>query len=132
MRKKGKLTPKEMEKMKEHPTIGAIILQPIRGMEEVAKAVKAHQERYDGKGYPDGLRGTEIPLMARIVAVADTFDAMTTDRPYRKRLPDSVVLAEIEECAGSQLDPVVVQAFLRAYKKGTITMRPVEAAEMLG
>ncbi len=132
LRKKGKLTPKEMEKMKEHPTIGAIILQPIRGMEEAVKAVKAHQERYDGKGYPDGLRGTEIPLMARIIAVADTFDAMTTDRTYRKRLPDSVALAEIEECAGTQLDPVVVQAFFRAYKRGSITMRPVEAAEMLG
>ncbi len=130
--KKGKLTPKEFKKMQEHPLIGAIILQPIKGMEEVAKAVKAHQERYDGKGYPDGLRGTEIPLMARIIAVADTYDAMTTDRPYRKRLPEMVAVKEIETCAGTQLDPVAVQAFLKAYRKGLITNQPVEAADMLG
>ncbi len=132
LRKKGKLTPKEMKKMQEHPLVGAIIIQPIRGMEEVAKAVKTHQERYDGKGYPDGLRGTEIPLMARIIAVGDTFDAMTTDRPYRKRLPESVAIQEIEACSGTQFDPVVVQAFLKAQKKGLLAVRPVEAADMLG
>jgi len=132
LRKKGKLTPKEFKKMQEHPLVGAIILQPIKGMEEVAKAVKAHQERYDGKGYPDNLRGTEVPLMARIIAVADTFDAMTTDRPYRKRFPESVAVKEIESCSGTQFDPVVVQAFMRAYKKGIVTNRPVEAVDMLG
>ncbi|MBI3615962.1 MAG: HD domain-containing protein [Candidatus Omnitrophica bacterium] len=132
LRKKGGLTPKESKKMQEHPLVGAIILQPIKGMEEVAKAVKAHQEQYDGKGYPDNLRGTEIPLMARIIAVADTFDAMTTDRPYRKHFPESVAVKEIETCSGTQFDPVVVQAFLRAYQKGRITLRPVEAESMLG
>ncbi len=132
LRKKGKLTPKECKKMQEHPLVGAIILQPIKGMEAVAKTVKAHQERYDGKGYPDALRGTEIPLMARIIAVADTFDAMTTDRPYRKRFPESVAVKEIETCSGTQFDPVVVEAFLRAYQKGLMTILPVEAVDMLG
>ncbi len=132
LRKRGKLTPKERRKMEEHPLVGAIILQPIKGMEEVAKTVKAHQERYDGKGYPDNLRGVEIPLMARIIAVADTFDAMMTDRPYRKRFPASVAVQEVESCSGTQFDPAVVQAFMRAYKKGMVTNRPVEAVDMLG
>ena len=132
LRKKGKLTPKESKKMEEHPTVGAIILLPIKGMEEVARAVKSHHERYDGKGYPDGLRGTEIPLITRIIAVADTFDAMTTDRPYRRRLSDAATLKEIEICSGTQFDPVVVQAFMEAYKDGLITLRPVEMADMLG
>ncbi|MBI3318335.1 MAG: HD domain-containing protein [Candidatus Omnitrophica bacterium] len=132
LRKKSKLSPKEHQKMQEHPTIGAIILQPIKGMEELAKAVKAHHERFDGGGYPDGLRGTEIPLMTRIISVADTFDTMTTDRPYRKRLPDLVAVEEIRSCSGGQFDPMVVEAFLKAYRKGTISIRPVEAAELLG
>ncbi len=131
LRKKGKLTQKEFKKMEEHSIIGAIILQPIKGMEDVAKAVKAHHERYDGKGYPDGLRGTEIPLLTRVISVGDTFDAITTDRPYRKRLSDAVAVKEVEAGAGTQFDPVVVQAFLRAHKKGLITMRPVEATDML-
>ncbi len=130
--KKGKLTPKEYRKMQEHPIVGAIILQPIKGMEEVSKALKAHHERYDGNGYPDGLRGIEIPLMARIVSVADAFDTMTTDRPYRKRLSEAAAVVEIERCSGTQFDPVVVQAFLLAHKKGLLVNRPVEAADMLG
>ena len=132
LNKPGKLTPKEFKKMQEHAAIGAIILQPIRGLEEVALAVKAHQERFDGKGYPDRLRGREIPFMARIVSVADTFDAMTTDRPYRARLSDEVSLKEITLGAGTQFDPDVVEAFLRAYHKGAIVNRPVEARQMLG
>ena len=132
LNKRGKLTAKEFTKMKEHPVIGAVILQPIRGLEEVALAVKAHQERYDGKGYPDRLRGQEIPLMARIIAVGDTFDAMTTDRPYRARLSDEVAIKEIMACSGTQFDPMVVEAFLRAYQKRRIVNRPVEAREMLG
>ncbi|PIQ82041.1 MAG: hypothetical protein COV76_05755 [Candidatus Omnitrophica bacterium CG11_big_fil_rev_8_21_14_0_20_64_10] len=131
LRKKGRLTLREMDKMKEHPTIGAIILQPIKGMEEVAMAVKAHHERFDGKGYPDGLRGEEIPLMTRIISVADTFDSMTTDRPYRRRLPESVAIKEIEMCAGTQFDPQGVEAFVRAYRKGNVVHRPVTAAAML-
>lgn len=132
LRKPAKLTPKEAKKMSEHPVVGAIILQPIKGMEEVAIAVKTHHERFDGGGYPDGLRGTEIPLMTRIISVADTFDSMTTDRPYRKRLSDAAAVQEIIQCSGSQFDPGVVEAFLRAYHKGGIVKKPVEAAEMIG
>lgn len=131
LRKRGKLTPKEFKKMQEHSVIGAIILQPIKGMEEVAKAVKAHHEWYDGRGYPERMRGLEIPVMTRIISVADTFDSMTTDRPYRKHLGDEVALRELETCAGSQFDPVVVEAFMRAYRKGRIERRPVELKEML-
>ncbi len=132
LRKPAKLTPKEAQKMGEHPIVGAIILQPIKGMEEVAKAVKAHHERFDGGGYPDGLRGQEIPLMTRIISVADTFDSMTTDRPYRKRLSDEAAVQEIQECSGSQFDPVVVEAFFKSYQRGFIVKKPVEAVEMIG
>lgn len=132
LRKRGSLTPREIRTMREHSTIGAIILQPIKGMEEIAKAIRAHHERFDGTGYPDGLPGGEIPLATRIISVADTFDTMTTDRPYRRRLSEEAALKEIESCSGSQFDPVVVQAFLRAYGKNWISHRPVEAAEMLG
>ncbi len=132
LRKPAKLTPKEVQKMSEHPVVGAIILQPIKGMEEVANAVKAHHERFDGRGYPDGLRGAEIPLMTRIISVADTFDSMTTDRPYRKHLSDAAAVQEILECSGSQFDPEVVEAFLKAYQKGLVVKKPVEAVEMIG
>lgn len=131
LRKPAKLTPKEMKKMQEHPVVGAIILQPIKGMEEVAVAIKAHHERFDGKGYPDGLRAHEIPFMTRIISVADTFDSMTTDRPYRKRLSDAAAVKEIQECSGSQFDPVVVEAFLKVYREGRLLKRPVEATEMI-
>lgn len=131
LRKPAKLTPKEMKKMQEHPVVGAIILQPIKGMEEVAVVVKAHHERFDGKGYPDGLRGHEIPFMTRIISVADTFDSMTTDRPYRKRMSDAAAVKEIQDCSGSQFDPVVVEAFLRAHREGRLLKRPVEATEMI-
>ncbi len=131
LRKRGSLTPREIRTMREHSTIGAIILQPIKGMEEVAKAIRAHHERFDGTGYPDGLTGAEIPLVARIISVVDTFDTMTTDRPYRRRLSEEAAVKEIESCSGSQFDPMVVEAFLRAYRKNWVSHRPVEAAEML-
>ncbi|MBI3322803.1 MAG: HD domain-containing protein [Candidatus Omnitrophica bacterium] len=131
LRKPAKLTPKEMKKMQEHPVVGAIILQPIKGMEEVATAVRTHHERFDGKGYPDGLKGQEIPFMTRIISIADTFDSMTTDRPYRKRLSDAASIKEIQECSGGQFDPVVVDAFLKAYREGRLMKRPVEATEMI-
>ncbi len=132
LRKPAKLTPSELKKMQEHPVIGAIILQPIKGMEEVARAVKAHHERFDGRGYPDGLRETEIPLMTRIISVADTFDSMTTDRPYRRRLSDTAAIREIEACVMTQFDPMVVEAFLKAYRTGRIVKRPLDAMELIG
>ena len=110
--KPGKLTSEEWIEMKKHPGIGYEILQNIRFLSPAAEIVLCHQERWDGKGYPNGLGNTDIPLGARIFAVVDTLDAMTSDRPYRKAMSFEVALAEIWECSGTQFDPQVVDAFL--------------------
>ncbi len=113
LRKPGPLDDEEWELMKLHPKLGWEMLRDIAFLEESARIVLAHHERYDGKGYPNGLAGEEIPLGARIFAVADTFDAMTSDRPYRKALPYSRARQELIDFAGTQFDPRVVEAFLR-------------------
>ncbi|MFH1593341.1 MAG: HD domain-containing phosphohydrolase [Candidatus Omnitrophota bacterium] len=120
LNKNSKLKKKEYEKIKEHPVIGATILTPIRELHEVAREIKYHQETYDGRGYPEGLKGSDIPLIARIIAVCDTFDAITTDRPYRQRKMAEVALQEIRQGSGTQFDPIVVSAFLLAYEKEKI------------
>ncbi|HSW44045.1 MAG TPA: HD domain-containing phosphohydrolase [Phycisphaerae bacterium] len=113
--KSTKLTSEEFEKVgKTHVRIGADIIGQVKGLDDVADAVLHHHERYDGRGYPGGLRGDEIPLTSRVVAVADTFDAMTSDRPYRKALSVEVALDELKKCEGAQFDPDVVAAFLTA------------------
>lgn len=127
--KQGPLTPEEFDKIREHPQLGAEILAPIKQLETVIPAVRYHQERCDGRGYPEGLKGDEIPLASRIIAVADTFDAITTDRPYRPRLKDEAAIEEIERGSGSQFDPKVVEAFMRAYKAGRINSEALQAAE---
>ncbi|NQT47026.1 MAG: HD domain-containing protein [Candidatus Omnitrophica bacterium] len=122
LNKKGKLTPEEYEEVKEHSNIGAAILHPIRELgSDIIDTVRHHQERYDGSGYPAGLKGKGIPLMARIVAVADTFDALTTDRPYRERIMEELSVQVIAKGSGTQFDPDIVQAFLNAYRSGTLT-----------
>jgi len=113
LRKPGKLTPEEWSEMKRHPEIGYRILSGIGFLEESLPIVMAHQERFDGSGYPRGLRGDEIPLGARIFAVVDTLDAMTSDRPYRKALTYGDAREEIVCNAGIQFDPKVVDIFLR-------------------
>ena len=120
LNKKGKLTKKEYEKVKEHPVIGAAILSPIQELGEVAREVKYHQERYDGKGYPEGVKGSEIPLIARIIAVCDAFDAITSDRPYRQRKMAEIAIRELQANSGTQFDPLVVSAFLLAFEKGKV------------
>jgi putative nucleotidyltransferase with HDIG domain len=117
LRKEGKLTEEEYEEIKKHPTVGAEILSSISQLKDVIPAIQHHQERYDGKGYPAGLWNDNIPLYARIISVADTFDAMTSDRPYRKHFPEDVALKEIELNKGLQFDPLCVEAFIRAYNK---------------
>lgn len=117
LRKPGRLTPEEFEILKRHPRLGALIVSGVPGMETILDIVQHHHERWDGKGYPDELKGEEIPLMGRLVAVADTFSAMTTDRPYRKGLAWEVALQEIQDSAGSQFDPAMAEAFLRAAAK---------------
>ena len=112
LRKPGPLTESEWQTMKMHPDLGARIIENIPFLEEVATIIRAHHERWDGNGYPLGLAGAAIPLGSRIFAVADAFDAMTSDRPYRRGRPLDEALAEIERCGGSQFDPAVVAAFL--------------------
>ena len=112
LRKPAKLTPEEWIEMRKHPELGRRILCNIKFLENAVPIVYCHQERYDGSGYPRGLKGDQIPLGARIFAVVDTLDAMTMDRPYRKALPYERARHEIQTYAGRQFDPEVVRAFL--------------------
>ncbi|MEL6795958.1 MAG: HD-GYP domain-containing protein [Planctomycetota bacterium] len=112
LQKSGKLTRDEYEQIKKHPEIGHRILKDLKGLDDILPAVLHHHERLDGGGYPHGLKGDRIPMNARIVAAADTFDAMSSTRSYRARLPREEVLAEIRRSSGSQLDPDVVDALL--------------------
>lgn len=113
LQKTGRLTPEEFEQMKKHPQIGARILADVKQVKPLVPGVLHHHERYDGKGYPAGLAGGDIPLMGRIICLADCFDAMTSNRTYRKALPLEVALTEIRRCAGTQFDPALAEAFLR-------------------
>ncbi len=125
LRKPGKLTPEEFDKMKEHTTKGAEILQTIPEMKDIIPIVRSHHERWDGNGYPDQLKGDEIPFLARIVAVADAFDAMTSNRPYhpdkRGKTP-AAAFAEVERQAGKQFDPRCAAAFLAIREQVVRTM----------
>ncbi len=110
--KESKLTDDEYSQIKNHPTIGAHILSSATIFQDIIPIVKHHHEKYDGNGYPSKLKGDEIPYFARIAAVADTFDAMTSKRTYRDALSIDVVKEEIEKCSGTQFDPAIAQAFL--------------------
>ncbi|MBE0447611.1 MAG: diguanylate cyclase [Actinobacteria bacterium] len=112
--KPDKLTDEEISVIKNHPALSAQIIQST-SLKDMVPAIRAHHERWDGKGYPDGLKGEEIPLEARILAIADTFDAMTTDRPYRKALSIEDALIEIHKCAGTQFDPKLAETFLTMF-----------------
>ena len=116
--KPGKLMPEEYEIVKRHPVSGYEILKNVKIQEDIAAGAHYHHERWDGKGYPDGLKEAEIPWVARIISVADTFDAMSSTRPYREKLPLNFIAEEIENCSGSQFDPKVVKAFLSLYIEG--------------
>jgi HD-GYP domain-containing protein (c-di-GMP phosphodiesterase class II) len=118
--KKDRLTREEMEIIRRHPETGAQILEPVKFLQKAAEMVKYHQEHWNGKGYPNGLKGEEIPLPARIIAVADAFDAITTERPYRRAQSPDYAKHEILKASGSQFDPKVVQAFVAALDKKVI------------
>ena len=120
LNKNGKLTEEEFNLMKCHPVKGVEILKPLAEFEECMKGVKYHHERYDGKGYPEGLKGEEIPMVAAIIAVADTFDAMTTDRPYRKGLTKEMAIDELKKNSGIQFNPLPVKAMVELYEKGEV------------
>jgi HD-GYP domain-containing protein (c-di-GMP phosphodiesterase class II) len=112
LQKQGKLTSKEYSLIKLHPLIGEEILGPIDTLESVRQTILQHHERYDGNGYPYGLRGEELSLKARILSVVDTFDAMMSERSYRKALPLYQIKEELGANAGSQFDPYVVDSFI--------------------
>ncbi len=112
--KPSQLDPDQWKMMKKHAGLGAKILEPVKISTAIKAAVRHHHERYDGKGYPSGLSGEAIPAGARTLAVADAYEAMTADRPYRKALNDEQALAELKRCSGTQFDPLMVQAFLGA------------------
>jgi HD-GYP domain-containing protein (c-di-GMP phosphodiesterase class II) len=118
LQKPGRLTPEEFEHMKKHPEIGARIMADVKQLKPILPGVLHHHERYDGKGYPHGLAGERIPLMGRIICLADCFDAMTSSRTYRKALPVEVALNEIRRCSGTQFDPSLAEAFLRSTPDG--------------
>lgn len=122
LRKPGRLSSEEFDQIKRHPEYGGEILQHVRGLRHIVPIVRGHHERYDGKGYPDGLKGQEIHLLARIIAVADAFDAMISHRPYRRALPLDVALAELNDNKGAQFDPHCTAALLDALNKGNVQL----------
>ncbi|NUM87696.1 MAG: HD-GYP domain-containing protein [Bdellovibrionales bacterium] len=127
--KPGRLTQAEFEIMKSHPVRTARILEKISALERIIPGVKYHHERWDGHGYPDGLRGEEIPLFARIILIADTYDAMTSTRPYRLALDKSIAFEELRRCSGTQFDAKLVEAFIAAVEGGSIrTRKPMKIA----
>ena len=114
------LTGGEFEIMKQHPACGARILEGISFLAPAVPFVLYHHERFDGKGYPYGLSRSQIPIQGRLMAVVDTFDAMTSDRPYRKAKTIPLALQEIRECAGTQFDPDIARLFLTIWEKGLL------------
>ena len=120
LNKVGRLTDDEYAKMKSHVIRGAEILKDFTLVENVEDGTRYHHERYDGKGYPEGLKGQEIPLFARIIGVADTFDAMTSNRVYRSSMDTDYVMNEMKRGRGTQFDPDALDAFLRLVEKGVI------------
>lgn len=120
--KESRLNSAELEAMNMHPKYGSDILSHVKQLKDVIPGMRGHHEKYDGTGYPDGLKNGEIPFAARIIAVADTFDAMTTDRPYRKALSAESAFEELRKFAGRQFDPAVVEAFFTAWKEMEIML----------
>lgn len=116
LQKADTLTPKEWNVVKKHPEIGAEIVAPIQKLSEVAPIIRAHQEKYDGSGYPFGLKGKEIPLTARVIAVVDAYCAMTEERVYRPARGKDEAIQELKDCSGTHFDPQVVKAFLKVMK----------------
>ncbi len=116
LNKPGALTEEEYEQIKMHPVMSEKICSSLASLAPILKIIRYHHERYDGRGYPDGLKGEEIPLEARIIAVVDCFDAMATDRPYRGKLPKERIIAIFEAGAGTQWDKNIVEVFLKMIK----------------
>ncbi len=116
--KKDKLTDKEYERIKEHPVIGAGIIESIEFLKKCSKMVLYHHERFDGNGYPEGLKGEEIPKYSRLLSIVDSYDAMNSDRPYRKKLSPQDILKELEKESGKQFDPKMIKIFISLLEEG--------------
>ena len=130
LNKAGRLTDEEFSLMKKHVEIGYDLLKSMdNSIEGLPEGIRYHHEKFDGTGYPDGLAGTEIPLVARILCVADSFDAMTSNRVYRKRLTDEEVIAEIKRCSGKQFDPAIAGIFVRMIERGDFKVATVDGME---
>ena len=128
MSKAGPLNEEEWGFMRRHTVIGERILGAAAALSSVAKLVRSSHERWDGDGYPDGLAGEEIPLGSRVIAVCDAYDAMTTDRPYRRALSSQDAIEELRNCAGTQFDPQVVDVFCREIEGAAKTREAVVPA----
>ncbi|HSS36005.1 MAG TPA: HD domain-containing phosphohydrolase, partial [Patescibacteria group bacterium] len=127
-RKPARLTDDEFSVMKQHVALGDLIVRDLPDCDLIRAGIRYHHERWDGRGYPDGLAGEDIPLVARIVAVADAFSAMTTTRPYRKALDVDEALHRLEEAAGSQLESRLVETFVTGLR--TDDQAPLPGTEM--
>ena len=121
LQKPGRLEPDEIAEMNRHPVLGSEILEHVKSLRAMIGGVRNHHEKYDGSGYPDHKSGEGIPLIGRIIAVADAFDAMTSTRPYRVALSHETAIKELVTCSGSQFDPNVVQAFVEVYQCGELS-----------
>lgn len=138
LHKEGKLTPLDIRELQQHPSIGMHILEPIEFLHDVRVCIGQHHERFDGMGYPNRIKKEEQLLEARILAIADAFDAMTSDRPYRKALSLDVAIAELHDNAGSQFDPEIVPVFSQLIEEGTFfrsrftTLQPVMLVDSAG
>jgi putative nucleotidyltransferase with HDIG domain len=122
LKKPGSLTPEEFAIMKQHPTKGANIMRPVAQLKDMLPGIELHHEHVDGRGYPHGLKGEEIPLMARVIAVADTLDAMTTNRPYQSALELDDALRHIRKVAGTKFDQNVVDALEALVRTGKLRL----------
>ena len=131
LNKPGKLTESEFEKMKEHVDIGADILSLVEFPFPVVPIVRAHHESWDGSGYPRGLKGADIPIGARILSVVDCFDALTSDRPYRRRMTDADAIAILRDRQGKMYDPIVVDTFVRVYRDFDVVVDAPEHREVM-
>jgi HD-GYP domain-containing protein (c-di-GMP phosphodiesterase class II) len=128
LKKPGALTPEEFEIMKTHTTKGANILRPVPQLREMLPGIELHHEALNGRGYPYGHKGEDIPLLARVIAVADTFDALTTNRPYQKAHDTTEALRIIQNLSGQRLDPKAVAALLAVFQRGEIHLQTTPAA----
>lgn len=129
LRKPGPLDEEELAEIRRHPEEGARMVAAVRSLRSAVPAVLFHHERWDGRGYPVGVEGDAIPAEARVLAVVDAFDAMTSDRPYRRALGTRAALAELDRCSGTQFDPEIVEYFLAAWEEGSLEPATVVRAK---